>query len=75
MNVLIQGQDFKKYLKINQHLTINNLKAFIGYEVQRDVVLVINGSIIDGPLLIKEVLYDNALITIKEQEETDEAAQ
>ena len=29
------------------------------------------GDIIEGPLLVQDVLYDNALVMIKEKEETD----
>ena len=61
-------------LKINLNLTINNLKACIGYEEQREVMLVVDGEVIDGPLLIKDVLYDNALVMIKDKEETGDVS-
>ena len=42
--------------------------------MQREVILVFDGDVIDGPSLIKDVLYDSALVMIKEKEETDDVA-
>ena len=37
-------------------------------------MLVVDGEVIDGPLLIKDVLYDNTSVMIKNKEETGDVS-
>ena len=51
------------------------MKASINQEIYGDIVLTLDGRKLDGSLLIKDEIYDKAIIMIKEREEDDVAAQ
>ena len=45
MKLRIQGMNFSKHIEINKNLTIDNLRATIGMECQKEVALeVVNGE-------------------------------
>ena len=50
---------------------MNNIKAHVGYETQKEVSIEFNNEKLEGIALIKDVLHNEAHITIRELDHTD----
>ena len=70
ISLTIEGDNYLNQLKINQNLTINNLRATIENELKRKVTITFGNQILDGRFIIKDVLQDEAIIAIKDAEHT-----
>ena len=50
---------------------MNNIKAHVGHEIQKEVVIEFNKEKLEGIALIKDVLHNEATIIIRELDQTD----
>ena len=46
--LMIDGKGIQQQIKINENLSVNNIKAVIGYDTQKDYVVEYNNQILEG---------------------------
>ena len=67
----VQGNNYNKYLTINQNLLIANIKAIVEYELRAVVILTTDGRELMNETLIRDVLKNNDIIEIEDGLETN----
>ena len=73
LRLKIKTENYSQTISINGNLSIDNLRATIGMELQREVSLevenekILGNKEISGDIPIKEVLYDQDVIIVKDE--------